>query len=87
MTRVSGGDDDDDNSRCLDHNQSVVKFLGLGTTVLSRVTVDICLFIDWFMEFCAGIVCDVVDTQALDSPAQESDSDYIGSVRDCTTAS
>lgn len=48
----------------------VAKLHGLGMTVLSSVTVDICLTVNLSVVLCAKITDEVTDTRVSDSPVQ-----------------
>lgn len=48
-------------------SQSLVVELSLAMTALSRVTLCICLNVDWFVVFCSKFVDDVIDTQVTDT--------------------
>lgn len=67
----------------------VVGLSGLGTTLRSSITVDLYNSVDWSMTFYTKTIGDMIDTQALGSPAQQllthQHDSNIASNRICTT--
>lgn len=69
VTRIS------DNSNCLTDGhllfviELVLELHGMRMTVLPSVAVDIYLYVDWSLVFCAEMI-DVINMQVINSPTQ-----------------